>query len=46
MKSSKLVRNATLKVYPRGAHALGDTATDQLNRDLLEFIRQTEQKAA
>jgi len=39
MRSSKLVPNATLKVYPGGSHSLGDTAKDQLNADLLEFIR-------
>jgi len=33
------VPNATLKIYPGGAHALGDTAKDQLNADLLEFAR-------
>ncbi len=35
--SAKLVRNATLKVYPGGAHALMDTARDELNADLLAF---------
>jgi non-heme chloroperoxidase len=38
MLSSKLVRNATLKVYPKGSHSLGDTAKDQLNADLLAFV--------
>jgi non-heme chloroperoxidase len=38
-RSAKLVKNATLKVYPGGAHALGDTAKDELNADLLEFAR-------
>jgi non-heme chloroperoxidase len=37
--SAKLVKGATLKVYPGGAHALGDTSKDELNADLLEFIR-------
>jgi non-heme chloroperoxidase len=37
--SSKLVPNATLKIYPGGGHSLGDTAKDQLNADLLEFVR-------
>ncbi|NTW04100.1 MAG: alpha/beta hydrolase, partial [Oscillochloris sp.] len=36
--SSKLVPNATLKIYSGGAHSLGDTSKDQLNADLLEFI--------
>ena len=39
MLSSKLVKGAELKVYPGGSHSLGDTSRDQLNADLLEFIR-------
>jgi len=39
MLSSKLVKNATLKIYPGGAHSLGDTSKDQLNADLLAFLR-------
>ena len=39
MLSSKLVRNATLKVYPGGTHSLGDTSKEQLNSDLLDFIQ-------
>ena len=39
MLSSKLVKNSILKIYPGGAHALGDTAKEQLNKDLLEFIK-------
>ena len=35
----KLVKGAQLKIYPGGSHALGDTATKQLNQDLLDFIR-------
>jgi non-heme chloroperoxidase len=37
--SAKLVKGAKLKVYPGGAHALGDTSKDELNADLLAFIR-------
>ena len=37
--SAKLVKNATLKIYPGGSHSLGDTAKDQLNADLLAFLR-------
>ncbi len=37
--SSKLVKNATLKVYPGGTHALGDTSKEQLNADLLAFLK-------
>ncbi|AFZ56709.1 alpha/beta hydrolase [Anabaena cylindrica FACHB-243] len=37
--SSKLVKNATLKIYPSAPHALLDTHKDQLNEDLLEFLK-------
>lgn len=37
--SAKLVKNSTLKIYPGGSHALGDTAKDQLNKDLLDFVK-------
>lgn len=37
--SAKLVPNATLKIYPGGAHSLGDMAKDQLNADLLSFAK-------
>ena len=36
--TSKLVKTATLKVYPGGPHGLSDTHKDQLNADLLAFI--------
>lgn len=39
MLSSKLVPDATLKIYQDGAHGLGSTSKDQLNEDLLEFIK-------
>lgn len=39
MLSSKLVKSATLKIYKGGSHSLGDTSKEQLNADLLEFIR-------
>ena len=39
MLSAKLVKNATLKIYAGGPHALGDTHKDQLNADLLEFLK-------
>jgi non-heme chloroperoxidase len=39
--SSQLVKNATLKVYPGGPHGLADTHKDQLNADLLDFLRQS-----
>jgi non-heme chloroperoxidase len=39
MLSSKLVPGAILKIYPGGSHSLGDTSKDQLNEDLLEFLK-------
>jgi non-heme chloroperoxidase len=39
-KSSDLVENSTLKVYEGGPHGLADTHTDQLNADLLTFLRE------
>jgi non-heme chloroperoxidase len=41
MKSSKLVKDATLKVYPGAPHGLAQVAPykDQFNADLLAFIR-------
>ncbi|WKA27650.1 alpha/beta fold hydrolase [Bradyrhizobium roseum] len=36
--SSKLIRNATLKVYPGAPHGLMATHRDQFNGDLLGFI--------
>jgi non-heme chloroperoxidase len=37
--SARIVRNATLKVYPGAPHGLADTHKEQLNADLLAFIR-------
>jgi non-heme chloroperoxidase len=37
--SAKLVRNATLKVYKGGSHGLCTTRKDEVNADLLAFIR-------
>ena len=39
MLSSKLVKNAMLKIYPGGTHSLGDTSKEQLNADLLAFLK-------
>ncbi len=38
LASAKLVKNATLKVYPGAPHGLTDTHKDQLNADLLAFL--------
>jgi non-heme chloroperoxidase len=37
--SSKIVKNATLKIYPGAPHGLTATHKDQLNEDLLSFLR-------
>lgn len=37
--SAALVKGAILKIYPGGAHALPDTAKEQVNQDLLEFLK-------
>jgi len=39
MLSSKRIKNATLKIYPGGPHGLADTHKDQLNADLLAFLK-------
>jgi non-heme chloroperoxidase len=38
LKSSKLVKDATLKIYPGAPHGLTTTHKDQFNADLLAFI--------
>lgn len=38
-RSVKLVKGATLKVYPKGSHGLASIQKDQLNTDLLTFIK-------
>ena len=37
--SSKMIRTATLKVYPGGAHGMCSTQKDQVNADLLAFFK-------
>ena len=39
MQSSKLVRNSTLKVYKGGPHGMCTTRKDEVNADLLAFIK-------
>ncbi|MPZ49399.1 MAG: alpha/beta fold hydrolase [Dehalococcoidia bacterium] len=39
MKSSQLVRGATLKIYEGAPHALPATHAERLNADMLEFLR-------
>jgi non-heme chloroperoxidase len=37
--SAKIVKNASLKVYAGAPHGLADTHKDQLNADLLAFLK-------
>ncbi len=37
--SSKIVKNAILKIYPGAPHGLSYTHQDQLNTDLLDFLK-------
>jgi non-heme chloroperoxidase len=37
--SSKLVKGGVLKIYKGGSHSLGDTSRDELNADLLAFVK-------
>ncbi|HEX8811832.1 MAG TPA: alpha/beta hydrolase, partial [Terracidiphilus sp.] len=47
LQSAKLVRGATLKVYPGFPHGMPTTHADQINADLLEFFEaQKTSKAA
>lgn len=39
LRSAKLVKNAALKIYPDAPHGLADTHKDQLNADLLAFLK-------
>ena len=43
---SKLVKGATLKVYPGFPHGMPTTNADQINADLLAFIQQRKLAAA
>jgi len=40
IRSAKLIKNATLKVYPGLPHGMCQTHKDVINADLLEFIAQ------
>ena len=37
--SAKLIKNSTLKVYPGAPHGITDTHKDELNADLLAFLK-------
>ena len=38
--ASELIPDATLKVYPGGSHCMINTSEDEVNEDLLDFLRQ------
>jgi non-heme chloroperoxidase len=44
--SSKILKNATLKVYPGYPHGMPRTHADQINADLLAFFKGTAKAAA
>jgi len=46
LMSAKVVKNATLKVYPGFPHGMPTTNAEQINADLLAFLKQTKQGAA
>ena len=46
LMSAKIVKNATLKVYPGFPHGMPTTNADEINADLLAFIQQRQQAAA
>lgn len=46
MLSSKIVKGATLKVYPGAPHGMCSTLKDQVNADLLAFIKGEQRSAS
>src|ERR1700723_1934149 len=46
LKSAKIVKNAVLKVYPGFPHGMPTTNADQINADLLAFLKGRQQVAA
>ena len=44
--SAKLVKGATLKIYPGFPHGMPTTNADTINADLLVFLKQSKQVAA
>ena len=46
LMSAKIVKNATLKVYPGFPHGMPTTHADQINADLLAFLKRSAQVAA
>ncbi len=46
LMTAKIVKNATLKVYPGFPHGMCTTHADQINADLLAFLERRKQAAA
>ena len=46
LMSAKIVKGATLKVYPGFPHGMPTTNADQINADLLTFLQKSKQAAA
>ena len=46
LRSSKIVKNATLKVYPGFPHGMPTTQAEQINKDMLAFFAQSKEAAA
>jgi non-heme chloroperoxidase len=46
LMSAKIVKNATLKVYPGFPHGMPTTHADRINADLLEFLGKTQKSSA
>jgi len=46
MLSSKIIKGATLKVYPGAPHGMCSTLKDQVNEELLAFFKQSQRVAA
>jgi non-heme chloroperoxidase len=46
LQSAKLVKGSTLKVYPGFPHGMPTTNADQINADLLAFIKRSQEAAA
>jgi non-heme chloroperoxidase len=45
MLSSKIVKGATLKIFPGAPHGLCSTLKDQINQELLEFLSQEQRSS-
>ena len=45
LMSAKIVKNATLKVYPGFPHGMPTTNADQINADLLEFLGKAQKRS-